>query len=382
MDSNKAFWVMAIVSVFLYVSDRVLFVIFPNYLLDKNFSATQIGLIFSIASFMLLISRSLIGKLSNTIGRKTIISLGYFLESLSILAYPFITKFYQFSLVKGLQETSATLSESVKDALMADLFKKRVRAKLIRKLGNSIPLSKAFAMLVGFVVTTYFSLVTGFYVASFSLFIASLLLFFFVEESKQKHNNQLKIKLSLRNYPEIFKLMIVIGFLQAVVFTMAYFPGFFILARNIKIAENLLFLMLFAVYVSGGILIFFTKKLVDDTNKLKLTLVSIGAFSFFILLYSFSKSFLSFFAILFFVHLFYAYFWIGFKTVLLDSATKKSRGEQLGFYKTIEGVGNLIGPAIGGFLIDTISLQSVFLLSGTLGLFTVIFAVVLNKKLI
>lgn len=380
MNANKTFWVFAIVTVFMLVSDRILFVIFPNYLLDKNFSATQIGLIFSIASLILVISRFFIGKISDVVGRKTIMSGGLLLESITILFYPVISKFYQFSLVKGLQEVSSTLSDSVKDALIADIFKKRIRSTVIRKLGNAIPIGKAFAMLVGFGVTTYFSLVTGFYVAAFSLFISSVLFLLFIKEVKTKSKNQLKTKFSLRKYPTIFRIMIMVGFLQAITFTMAYFPGFFVLARSLGITENLLFLILFLVYVSGGAIIFLTKRFIDKTEKLKLTLVSMATFSFFIILYSFSKSMLQLSIILFFVHLFYAYYWIGFKTILLDSATKRFRGEQLGFYKTMEGAGGLIGPAVGGFLIDTVSLSSVFLVSGTIGLIAVIFTIFISKK--
>lgn len=381
MDANKVFLIFAIVTVFMLVSDRILFVILPNYLLNKNFSATQVGLVFSITSFILLISRFFIGKISDIVGRKTIMCGGLLLESITILFYPMISRFYQFSLVKGLQELSNTLSESVKDALIADIFKKRIRATVIRKLGNTIPIGKAFAMLVGFIITTYFSLVTGFYVAAFSLFISSIL-FLLIKEVKPKSKNQLKVSFSLKKYPTIFKMMIVIGFLQAIVFTIAYYPGFFILARTLGITENLLFLILLLVYVSGGVIIFLTKRFVDRVDKLKLTLVNMAAFSFFIILYLFSKSVLQFFMVLFFVHLFYAYYWIGFKAILLNTTTRRFRGEQLGFYKTMEGIGGLIGPAVGGFLIDIVSLSSAFLLAGTIGLVAVISTVIIINKLI
>jgi MFS family permease len=72
MDRNRALWVFSLVIIFTMISDRIIFVIFPNYLLDKQFTATQIGLVFSFAALMLVISKSLIGRVSDRIGRKRI----------------------------------------------------------------------------------------------------------------------------------------------------------------------------------------------------------------------------------------------------------------------------------------------------------------------
>ena len=130
MNVKKAFWIFAILTVLTMISDRILFVIFPNYLLEKQFSATEIGLIFSFASLILLISRTFIGKLSDVWGRKSILSLGLFIESISISFYPSLSRIYEFGIVKGVKEVAETLKDSVIDAIQADVFKKKIRAKI------------------------------------------------------------------------------------------------------------------------------------------------------------------------------------------------------------------------------------------------------------
>jgi MFS family permease len=379
MDSKKAFWIFAVLTVLMMVSDRLLFVIFPNYLLDKKFTATEIGLIFSAASFIFLISRIFIGKTSDTYGRKLIMSLGLLIQSVSVFFYPFISKIYEFSLVKGLYETSDTLTTSVKDALIADTFKKGMREKVIRKLGNAYVWGRGLAVLIGFLITTYFYSSFGFYAASLALFLSFLLFTFFIKETKIKVQRP-KVKTSIRKYPFAFKMITIIGFMQTLLYAISYYPGFFILARKLNITENILFLILLTTYTLGGIIIFLTRNWIDKINKMKLSLISLLALSILVIIYPFSTSILEFFLILFGVHLFFIYFWIAFKVVLLNNAVRRFRGEQIGFQKTVEGLGNLIGPVIGGLLIDNVSLSSVFFLAGGIGLFATIFGYLLMKN--
>lgn len=373
MRISRAFWGFALLTILTMISDRLMFVIFPNYLIDKNFSATEIGLVFSIAYFFILISRTFIGKLSDLVGRKIIMSIGLLTQAISVFFYPVINKLYEFSVVKGVYELSDTLVNSVKDALLADVFKKNVRNKIIRKIGNIFVWSRALAVLIGFLVTTYFYTMFGFYVASFSLFLSFLLPLVLIKEPKIKTRIRPKVSISFRKYPLMFKMITAIGFLFSLSFAVSYYPGFFILARNLGIAENILFLILFSVYSFNGIIIFLTRKWIDRTNKWNLTLISLSFFSVLLLLYPFATSILQFSIIFFGVHLAFSYYWIAFKVVLLDNTVKSFRGEQVGFEKTIEGLGNLIGPTVGGFLIDNISLSSSFFLAGGIGVVGIIF---------
>ncbi len=364
---KKAFWIFAILTVLDQIDDRIIFVILPFFLLAEEFSASQIGIIFSVASVILLLSRIFIGKLSDIWGRKKIMSSGLLVKSASISLFPSLTSIYEFGIVKGLREIGDTLGESVHDALQADVFEKKIRAKLLAKLGTIYPLSRALAAVIGFLIVTYLSLIYGFYIAAGIAFLGFLVFTIFFKEEKPKKIKG-SFKFSTRAYSKKVKLIAVIGFLIAVNFNVAYFPGFFILAQNIGISESLLFILLFFDYIISAIFAWWSGKWIDKFGRAKTTALGSFLFSFFILLYPFSSSIIQFFLILLMVSIGFYIYRIAFKTILMDATIKRVRGEQMGFAKTLQGVGDMIGPVLGGFLIDSISLASAFYFAGFIGL--------------
>lgn len=98
---KKYFLIFAVVTALTVISERILFVVFPTYLIQKNFSATQIGLVFSIAGFFLILTRTYIRKISDIIGRKGIMSIGLFINSIATALYPAAEKLYNFVILKG-----------------------------------------------------------------------------------------------------------------------------------------------------------------------------------------------------------------------------------------------------------------------------------------
>jgi len=247
MKIKRAFWIFVILTVLDEIDDRILFVILPFFLLAKELSASQIGLVFSIASIILLFSRILIGKLSDIFGRKNIFSLGLLINSISTSLFPFLTKVSEFGIVKGIKEIGETLSDSIHDAIQADVFKKKIRARILAKLGAIVPAGRALSTIIGFLVVTYFSLSFGFYVAALVVFIEFLVFFLFFKEKKVKIKR--KFKFSFKGYSREFIIIALIGFLMTLNFTCAYFPAFFILAESLGITSALLFILLFFDYI-------------------------------------------------------------------------------------------------------------------------------------
>jgi len=52
----------------------------------------------------------------------------------------------------------------------------------------------------------------------------------------------------------------------------------------------------------------------------------------------------------------------------MDATIKRVRGEQIGFSKTMDGIGYMVGPLLGGFLVDIISLSLAFFVAGFVGI--------------
>lgn len=377
MNARKAFGVFALLTVFIMIADRLLFVVFPVYLLERNFSATQIGIIFSLASFILVISRFFIGKLSDIWGRKRVMSLGLLLHSFSASLFPSLTRLYEFSIVKGLREVSETLVKSVEDALIADSFGKKIRARVLARLGAIMPLGRALAMVIGFFVVSYLSLVHGFYFAALFMFLGFLVfVLFFKEERLAKTKRYVK---SRKGYSLGLKIIVVMSFLVSVNYTAVYYPAFFVLAESLGITTGLLFILLFIDYVVSGVFAYWSGGWIDNFGRAKTLLLGLVVFSVLTFLYAFVTSALEFLIVLLGISMFYYIFRIAFKTVLMDSTTKGHRGEQIGFSKTAQGLGDMVGPLAGGLLIDFVSLSSVFWFAGLVGLVAVVFAIYLLR---
>jgi DHA1 family multidrug resistance protein-like MFS transporter len=368
MEARRALWVFSLVIIFTMISDRIIFVIFPNFLLDKQFTATQIGLVFSFAALMLVISKSLIGRVSDRIGRKRIMSAGLLADSLATSAYPAANQLYEFAVINGVEQSAYTLSDSVQDAIIADTFPEKERPKALAKLGAMTPLGRAMAAVIGILVVTYLSVVWGFYAAAIALFLAFLVFAIFFHEEKPKKTGPKKKPGFHAKFPRRFKIIIAIWFLVSVNYTAAYLPAFFILARNLGISEAELFMLLLATYLLSAVLAWKSGKWIERHGREKTVLVTLFGYAILSLTYMFAFSTVSFFLILAGVGAFYYVWRIAFKTVMMDSTDPQVRGEQIGFAKTFQGLGDMAGPAIAGFLIDSISLSAAFIFAGIAGL--------------
>jgi len=373
MNVKKAFWMFSLLAILAMISDRIIFVILPYFLLDKGISGLNFGLVFSLAAALVIIlPRIFIGKLSDIFGRKKIYSFGLLIESLSTSFYPFLSNIYELGLNKGIKDFADTVEDSVEDAIMADTFKKKIRANYIAKIGTFIPFGRAIATLIGFLIVTYFSLALSFYVASAVVFIEFLIFIFIFKEPAKKIKKT--FKLSVKNYPMRFKIITIIGFLIAINFGMSYYPAFFQLARSLGITEGMLFILLFFDYIISSIFTWKSKDWIDRIGRRKIVVITTLGFSIFSILYAFSSNILQFFLILVGISASFYVYRVAFKTVLMDSTLAKIRGEQIGFGKTLQGFGDVIGPALGGFLIDFVSLPSAFIFSGLFGLIATLLA--------
>lgn len=380
MKVKKAFYVLAIVTIFSLIAERLLFVLFPSYLIQKEFSATQIGIVFSLASFVLVISRFFIGEISDYIGRKDIMSLGLFLQSLSTLLFPLASRIYEYAFIKGLKDLAKTLESSVKGAIKADTFKKKRRARFLGKLESMVPLGRLIATPIGFFVVS-FSIIYGFYTAAGALFLAFLVFTLFFESDKIKRREKIKINFKPSKYSKKFKALVMTGFFQSLVYGIAYLPAFFILAEKVlEIETSFLFALFFVSYSLSTLLVYPSGRWIDKIGRVNVTCFGVLLFSSGIFFYTLVGNWLEFLVVLCFISASFYLWRVAYKTSLYDSTIKKIRGEQIGFYKMSTGIGGIIAPLVGGFLIDAVSLNSAFLTSSFLGFFTFLFIFIRIKR--
>ncbi|MEM7819363.1 MAG: MFS transporter [Candidatus Aenigmatarchaeota archaeon] len=324
---EKVFWIFAFVTLFTMIADRLLFVLFPSYLIEKNFSAVEIGAIFSFAALLLILLRIAVGKLSDIYGRKVIMSFGLLINSISILFYPIISKLYEFAVVKGVQEISWTLKESVDDSIQADSFPKKSRANYLAKLGTIYPLGRAVSAIIGFLVLTYIPFIFGFYLAALCIFISFLIFSIFYKEELETKIKPIKTKFNPLMYSLNFNIIAFGGFIGSICFSIAYFPAFFILTEKyLLIKVNDLFLMLLISYIISMIFVYFTGKRIDNFGRSRTLLFGFLFLAITVLAYAFVQDIIQFIIVLVLVSLSYYIWRIALKTIIMDYATPKMGG--------------------------------------------------------
>jgi MFS family permease len=135
-----------------------------------------------------------------------------------------------------------------------------------------------------------------------------------------------------------------------------------------------LFVLLFFDYIISSIFTWKSKDWIDKIGRTKTVVITTLGFSIFSMLYAFSSNIIQFFLVLVGISISFYIYRVAFKTILMDSTIAKIRGEQIGFGKTLQGLGDVIGPVLGGFLIDFVSLPSAFIFSGIFGLIAIFLA--------
>ncbi len=346
-------------------AERILFVLFPFYLVNRGLSAIQMGVIFSGASLSLVVSRFLIGKLSDIVGRKPIMSVGALMSSISVVLYPFCASAKQFLLAKSVKEVANTLTSSVFDAIQADEFEGEMRKMYVRIVGTVYPAGRAIGVVAGFLISTYLTYIYGFYVAAAFLLMATVIFTLFYRPKRKKHGKSYTnfgIKVSVRTCRKDFLAACVAVFTGSVTFTLVYYPSFFIRAKELGLDAPHIFATMFVTYAAASILIHACKERIEKTESGRIMVAGLLIMGLITLLYTYGSAFV--FILAFFGIALTYYVWrIHLKDYLYSTAEPNRRGERLGFVKTVEGVGAVLGPILGGVIVEVLNVTCLFLIA-------------------
>ncbi len=336
------------------MADRMFFVIFPNYLLERQFSGLEIGLVFSLSALALIFARIFIGRLSDFYGRKKILACGFLGQAAAVSVFPFASKIHEFIILRGVKDASETAATSTEDAMLADTFPKKERAKALSRLGAAMPTGRVFGALVGFIATSYLALAHGFFIASALIFAALLLLLFFQKETSAKIS-----QLSFHVTGKI-KMVALIAFLISFNYAIAYMPAFFVLTKSMGIETSTLFLLFMGGNAISLPFAYSSGRWMKKIGAKSLAVVSAAVFSLAILLYPFAANIVVLFALLAIVSCSFYIWRIAFKVLLMNSTSMENRGGEIGFVKLFQGIGDVAGPVIGGLLLDANILAAPF----------------------
>lgn len=184
-----------------------LFILYPAffviYLLDLNFSLTQIGILIATQSIATLIFEVPTGAIADTLGRKISTITGYFLMAISFLTFYFTKEFYLFVILFCFIGISITLISGAHQSWIVDLLKQKKKEKLVQeyfiKRQSFVNLSLFLSGIVGASIVANFGLRIVFLITAAGMFLGMIFLLFGKEKFKRKKYN-LK-----RHFVELYK---------------------------------------------------------------------------------------------------------------------------------------------------------------------------------
>jgi MFS family permease len=95
----------------------------------------------------------------------------------------------------------------VEGAIKADVFKRKIRARVLGKLEAAVPTGRLLAAIIGFAVLSVLPIATGFYIAAAALFVAFLIFqLFFRERRPEAKIEKFRFKFQLQKYPRVFNV--------------------------------------------------------------------------------------------------------------------------------------------------------------------------------
>lgn len=158
--------------------------VLPYYAEEIGASATELGLLMAVYSFMQFVFAPMWGRVSDRIGRKPVIMLGIFGLSLSFFLLAFATHLWMLFVARVIGGFLSAANMPTVMAYVADVTSEEDRGKGMGIIGAATGLGFIFGPAVGGVFSKI-SLEAPFYIAGTVSFLTMIFVFFILKESIQ-----------------------------------------------------------------------------------------------------------------------------------------------------------------------------------------------------
>lgn len=135
----------------------------------------KVGILFAVQAITTLMSRPVMGRLSDTIGRKPMIISGLMVSALSLGAVTQISNFYLLMLVVAVYGLGVAITDSSTTAMIADLSKARNYGAAMGVQGTILDIGHASGPILAGIMVKYYSYNAAFIIAAIILVCAALL---------------------------------------------------------------------------------------------------------------------------------------------------------------------------------------------------------------
>ncbi|MGE0631783.1 MAG: MFS transporter [Pseudobdellovibrionaceae bacterium] len=376
-------------TVFIYlVGFGMIIPLIPMLGRDFGASATQVGLLMAVFSFMQFIFAPLWGKLSDRHGRRPILLFCLVGEGLSYLIFAWskdLTMLFIARILAGFFGASI----STASAYISDITGPKERSKGMGMIGAAFGLGFVIGPAIGGFLSWWGGPALPPYFVAGLCACNFIFGWFYLKESlsfeKRAHPSKKESRLSLfvKNFakPVVGKLMSVF-FLAT--FAMACMEATLVLyVADLfnwglkEVSFGFVYIGVISVFTQGYLI----RKLMPKVGEKKFLLMGLTAMAFGLGGIGFAHS-LPALAVCMTVLAFGTSFTnpsiLGSISLL---TSEKEQGVTLGFAQSMSALGRIIGPAIGGFLYGALSMESPFWVAGILALSGLILVVSMFKHL-
>lgn len=172
---SKNFWLLSVGMLFFMTSFNLLI---PelNTMMEKLGGGDRKGLVFIFFSIAAAISRPISGKLSDTIGRKKVMSIGIGLGIITCIIYPYVESILLFLLLRFVHGFSAGFHPTGATAMATDLLPKNKRGQGMGIWGVFVSVGFGFGQILSSTIINYFGYYALFVFASGFAILAGILL--------------------------------------------------------------------------------------------------------------------------------------------------------------------------------------------------------------
>lgn len=357
---DKTLWGLILAVVLMMVGVGMIVALLPQRVIDLDGNGRSVGYIASAFAFSYLLLQVPIGRLSDKIGFKPLIIVGYLLCFLTGLVFYFATSSNMIFLARLLQGAGEAPVWALAPALLSLKFP-LAKGKVMGIYNAAFHFALTLGPFLGIILAKELNGNEMFLVYSFACLAGAIVIYLLVETPAQKE----KQTTGLLDYQHILKLVkqrkILICFMGITLYGMGYgiflttIPAFLLQERSFRAIETGLFFSLFYVAISLSQLI--TGPLSDRFGRNSFMVLGLFIAAAGIIVTPFS-SFPLILLVLAISSLGVGIFHLASMAFLNESVPDSLKGTISGTYYLFWGVGMLFGPPIMTWIAAFISFQA------------------------
>nr|WP_289038995.1 MFS transporter [uncultured Allobacillus sp.] len=353
MTTKRVLPILFLIMFLVMLGFGIIIPVLPYYAEELGASATELGLLMAVYSFMQFVFAPMWGRVSDRIGRKPVIMLGIFGLSLSFFLLAFASHLWMLFVARVIGGFLSAANMPTVMAYVADVTSEEDRGKGMGIIGAATGLGFIFGPAVGGVFSKI-SLEAPFYISGTVSFLTMIFVFFILKESVQLSDRKQRPKVKrTKAIGQAMKTpMAMLYFLQFFIAvslsgleaTFAYFAAVKAGLNAVSMGYVFMIMGLASAAVQGSM-----GTLTKKFGEIKIIQAGIVVSALGMGLILLTQNFLT-------AAVFLTIFGIGNGVIrpsvssLLTKQAKSGYGEVTGYLSSFGSLGRIIGPVLGGAL--------------------------------